>query len=92
MFEKSLADLVRGIRAHKDDEALYVGSCIAEIKREVKVDNMEQKAIAVAKLTYLHMMGYDMSWAAFHIIEVMSSNKFLFKRIGKHVKLASRVL
>ena len=25
------------------------------------------------------MMGYDISWAAFNIIEVMSSSKFTFK-------------
>ncbi|CAN8028584.1 unnamed protein product, partial [Ixodes persulcatus] len=28
------------------------------------------------------MLGYDISWAAFNIIEVMSSTKFTFKRIG----------
>lgn len=28
------------------------------------------------------MLGYDISWAAFNIIEVMSSSKFTFKRIG----------
>lgn len=28
------------------------------------------------------MLGYDISWAGFNIIEVMSSNKFTFKRIG----------
>lgn len=28
------------------------------------------------------MIGYDISWAGFNIIEVMSSNKFTFKRIG----------
>ena len=82
MFEKSLSDLVRGIRAHKEDEAGYIAECIREIKKELRTDNMSNKANAVAKLTYLHMMGYDMSWAAFNIIEVMSSNKFVFKRIG----------
>lgn len=30
----------------------------------------------------LQMLGYDISWAIFNIIEVMSSNKFTFKRIG----------
>ena len=30
----------------------------------------------------LQMIGYDISWAGFNIIEVMSSNKFTFKRIG----------
>jgi hypothetical protein len=40
------------------------------------------KATAVLKLTYLQMLGYDMSWAAFHIVEVMSSPGFAQKRIG----------
>lgn len=30
----------------------------------------------------LQMLGYDISWAGFNIIEVMSSNKFTLKRIG----------
>lgn len=37
---------------------------------------------AVRKLTYLQMMGYDMSWAAFAVVEVMSSTRFAHKRIG----------
>lgn len=28
------------------------------------------------------MLGYDISWAGFNVIEVMSSNKFTYKRIG----------
>nr|XP_015852322.2 AP-3 complex subunit delta-1 isoform X1 [Peromyscus maniculatus bairdii] len=28
------------------------------------------------------MLGYDISWAAFNIIEVMSASKFTFKRVG----------
>lgn len=28
------------------------------------------------------MLGYDMNWAAFHILEVMSSPIFTYKRIG----------
>lgn len=28
------------------------------------------------------MLGYDISWAGFNIIEVMSSPKFTHKRIG----------
>jgi AP-3 complex subunit delta-1 len=37
---------------------------------------------AVRKLTYLQMMGYDMCWAAFSIVEVMSAPRFAHKRIG----------
>ncbi|CAF1002600.1 unnamed protein product [Adineta steineri] len=82
MFDKSLHDLVRGIRNHKDDESKYINEAIDEIKQELKQENMAVKANAVNKLTYLQMLGYDISWSAFNIIEVMSSNKFTFKRIG----------
>ncbi|CAG4922665.1 unnamed protein product [Colias eurytheme] len=82
MFDKNLTDLVRGIRNNKDNEAKYIAQCMEEIKVELRQDNIGVKANAVAKLTYLQMLGYDISWAIFNIIEVMSSNKFTFKRIG----------
>jgi AP-3 complex subunit delta len=40
------------------------------------------KATALLKLTYLEMFGYDMSWASFHVLEVMSSQNFMEKRVG----------
>ncbi|XP_053205215.1 AP-3 complex subunit delta-1-like [Panonychus citri] len=81
-FDKNLTDLVRGIRNNKENEAKYIAQCIEEIKEELKQENITVKTNAVAKLTYLQMLGYDMSWAAFNIIEVMSSTKFTYKRIG----------
>uniref|UniRef100_A0A4W3GT72 AP-3 complex subunit delta-1 n=1 Tax=Callorhinchus milii TaxID=7868 RepID=A0A4W3GT72_CALMI len=62
--------------------AKYISQGIDEIKQELKQDNIAVKANAVIKLAYLQMLGYDISWAAFNIIEVMSSSKFTFKRIG----------
>ncbi|XP_038048656.1 AP-3 complex subunit delta-1-like isoform X1 [Patiria miniata] len=82
VFDKNLQDLVRGIRNNKDSEAKYIASCIDDIKQELRQENIAVKANAVAKLYYLEMLGYDISWAAFNIIEVMSSSKFTFKRIG----------
>uniref|UniRef100_A0A182YQT9 AP-3 complex subunit delta n=1 Tax=Anopheles stephensi TaxID=30069 RepID=A0A182YQT9_ANOST len=82
MFDKNLTDLVRGIRNNKDNEAKYIAQCIEEIKQELRQDNVNVKSNAVAKLTYLQMCGYDISWAGFNIIEVMSSNRFTCKRIG----------
>lgn len=82
MFEKNLTDLVRGIRNNKSNEAKYIATCLDEIKQELRQENSAVKANAVSKLTYLQMLGYDISWAAFNIIEVMSSSKFTFKRIG----------
>uniref|UniRef100_A0A6G4ZXD4 Clathrin/coatomer adaptor adaptin-like N-terminal domain-containing protein n=1 Tax=Rhipicephalus microplus TaxID=6941 RepID=A0A6G4ZXD4_RHIMP len=82
MFDKNLTDLVRGIRNNKENETKYISQCIDEIKEELRQENMSVKANAVAKLAYLQMLGYDISWAAFNIIEVMSSTKFTYKRIG----------
>lgn len=82
VLDKNLQDLVRGIRNHKENENKYVAECLDEIKQELRQENIAVKAMAVNKLTYLQMLGYDISWAAFNIIEVMSSSKFTFKRIG----------
>lgn len=82
LFDKNLDDLVRGIRNNKNNESKYISECIEEIKDELKIPNVNAKANAVAKLTYLQMLGYDISWAAFNIIEVMSSERFTHKRIG----------
>ncbi|XP_060533617.1 AP-3 complex subunit delta [Cylas formicarius] len=82
MFEKNLTDLVRGIRNNKENESKYIAQCMEDIKQELRQDNLSVKSNAIAKLTYLQMLGYDISWAGFNIIEVMSSSKFTLKRIG----------
>lgn len=43
---------------------------------------LDVKATALLKLVYLEMFGHDMSWAAFHVLEVMSSAKYTQKRVG----------
>ncbi|EDQ84380.1 uncharacterized protein MONBRDRAFT_30296 [Monosiga brevicollis MX1] len=82
MFEKNLSDLIRGIRAHPDDETKYISNCMDECRKELKNPDLDVKANAIAKLTYLQMLGFDISWASFQIVEVMTSKKFLHKRIG----------
>ena len=84
MFEKSLADMVKGIRTAKSSDNLgkYVSDIMSEIKKELRSSDGATKTIAVSKLTYLNMMGYDTTWAAFSIVEVMSHSRFAFKRKG----------
>ncbi|KLO06308.1 Adaptor protein complex AP-3 delta subunit [Schizopora paradoxa] len=82
MWERNLQDLVRGLRANKGDQSRFIAEAIDEIRREVRGDDMELKAAAVLKLTYLEMLGYDMSWASFHVVEVMSSPRFHLKSMG----------
>ncbi|PHH64906.1 hypothetical protein CDD81_3763 [Ophiocordyceps australis] len=82
MFEKSLYDLIRGLRNHKGNEKEYIQKSLKECRAEVRSQDMDVKATALLKLVYLEMVGYDMSWASFHVLEVMSSPKYHQKRVG----------
>ncbi|OAF69553.1 AP-3 complex subunit delta [Intoshia linei] len=81
LFIKNMQDLVRGIRLC-DNEQEYISECCTEIRSEIRVNEMETKCLAVAKLIYLNMLGYDVSWASFAIIEVMSSTKYRYKKVA----------
>lgn len=82
MFEKSLYDLIRGLRNHKGNEKEYTQNCLKECRSEIKSQDMDVKATALLKIIYLEMNGHDMSWASFHVLEVMSSPKYHQKRVG----------
>lgn len=98
IFQSSMQDLVKGIRnQRKDGGSSFISESIAEIKLELRSTDPYTKAEAVMninrhkfmfillqvrKLTYLHMIGYNVSWASFAIVEVMSQAKFDHKRIG----------
>lgn len=82
MFEKSLYDLIRGLRNHKGNEKEYIQNCLKECRAEIRSQDLDLKATALLKLVYLEMFGHDMSWASFHVLEVMSSAKYHQKRVG----------
>ncbi|KAH3679889.1 hypothetical protein WICMUC_000632 [Wickerhamomyces mucosus] len=83
-FEKSLTDLIKGIRSNKEPEAQakFLQDAIQECRKEVKSADLDIKTMAVLKLAYLEMYGFDMTWANFNVLEVMSSSKFQQKRVG----------
>ncbi|CAR29433.1 ZYRO0G08514p [Zygosaccharomyces rouxii] len=84
-FEKSLKDLIKGIRANNETpEKLnhFLAQALSECREEANSPDFNLKTNAVLKLTYLEMYGFDMSWANFHILEVMSSSKLQQKRVG----------
>eukprot|EP01035_Chromulina_nebulosa_P021296 gene21296-27592_t len=81
-FQKGLQDLIKGIRSHKKDPSVFISQAMADIKAELRQTDPFIKAEAVRKLTYLQMLGYNVSWASFAIIEVMSQQRFAHKRIG----------
>ena len=86
LFEKSLSDLIKGIRSHSKESPesllVFLDNAIVECKDELNTTDLETKAMAILKLAYLEMYGFEMSWCNFHILEVMSSTKFQQKRVG----------
>ncbi|PNY28932.1 AP-3 complex subunit delta [Tolypocladium capitatum] len=81
-WHHSLYDLIKGLRNHKGNEKEYIQKTLKECRAEVRSQDMDVKATALLKLIYLEMVGYDMSWASFHVLEVMSSAKYHQKRVG----------
>ncbi|KHN95399.1 AP-3 complex subunit delta [Metarhizium album ARSEF 1941] len=81
-FEKSLYDLIRGLRTSKGGGKDFIQKNLKDCRAEVRSPDMDVKATALLKLVYLEMLGYDMSWASFHVLEVMSSPKYHQKRVG----------
>ncbi|CAN8258913.1 unnamed protein product [Cochlearia groenlandica] len=84
-FQRSLEDLIKGLRIHLLVESTFISKSVEEIRREIKSTDLSTKSVALQKLTYLAAIhGVDMSWAAFHAVEVVSSSRFSHKKIGYH--------
>lgn len=53
IFHKSLPDLVKGLRSQSNTQE-YVSKCMNEIREELKSQRINQKVMAVQKLTYVN--------------------------------------
>lgn len=57
MFERTLQDLIRGLRAHKASsraqEESFLAEAMAEIRKELKGKDMQLKAEGVLKMCYV---------------------------------------
>ncbi len=62
MWERTLQDLIRGLRANKKDEAKFIAQAVDEIRQEVKGKDMDLKAGAVLKLTYVRRIASSRSY------------------------------
>ena len=87
MFGRQPVDVIKGLRKPKQSTTSFLTSVFTEIKEEVRATDMAVKCNAVQKLfvvssTQLYLDGYEMEWAAFHVIELMSSPRVSQKRFG----------
>ncbi|KAI3473876.1 hypothetical protein Pfo_028057 [Paulownia fortunei] len=84
LFQRSIDDIIKGLRlSPPGTESTFIAKSLGEIRREIKSTDPQTKATALHKLTYLHSLhGADMSWAAFHSVELSSSSAHSHKRIA----------
>lgn len=83
LFQRTLDDLVKGLRLQLIGESAFISKAMDEIRREIKSTDPQTKSTALQKLSYLSSLhGIDMNWASFHVVEVMSSSRFVQKKIG----------
>ncbi|XP_059455504.1 AP-3 complex subunit delta [Corylus avellana] len=83
LFQRNLDDVIKGLRLQLIGESAFISKALDEIRRELKSTDPHSKSTALHKLSYLSSLHHhDMSWAAFHVVEVMSSSRFAHKRIG----------
>lgn len=77
-------DLIRGIRAcktHQDERDLINKEC-AYIRTSFKGDDNDARARDVAKLLYIHMLGYPAHFGQMECLKLIASPRFSDKRVG----------
>jgi hypothetical protein len=57
VFERTLPDLIRGIRSNKKNEQKFINQCLDEIRKEITSNDVDIKANAVSKLCYVSVAG-----------------------------------
>ena len=55
---------------------------LQDIRAEVVSSDIRTKSIAIEKATYLHSLGFNMNWASFHVVELMSTANVKYKESG----------
>ncbi|TPX35074.1 hypothetical protein SmJEL517_g02482 [Synchytrium microbalum] len=79
-----LKDLIKAIRACKTaaDERQVIAKESAFIRTSFKEENVETRHINVAKLLYIHMLGYPAHFGQMECLKLVASPKFADKRLG----------
>jgi len=79
-----LRELIRNVRACKTqaDERGCIHKECASIRTAFKEENNELRHRNVAKLLFIHMLGYPTHWGQMECLKLIAGGKFLEKRIG----------
>jgi AP-1 complex subunit gamma-1 len=79
-----LRELIRNVRACKTqaDERACIHKECASIRTAFKEESNELRHRNVAKLLFIHMLGYPTHWGQMECLKLIAGSKFLEKRIG----------
>lgn len=79
-----LRELIRNVRSCKTqaDERACIHKECASIRTAFKDENNELRHRNVAKLLFIHMLGYPTHWGQMECLKLIAGSKFLEKRIG----------
>lgn len=53
VFERTLIDLIKGIRSHANDEEAFIATCLLECRKEATSQDADLKSEAILKLAYV---------------------------------------
>eukprot|EP01012_Entosiphon_sulcatum_P068851 TRINITY_DN992_c0_g1_i1.p1 TRINITY_DN992_c0_g1~~TRINITY_DN992_c0_g1_i1.p1 ORF type:complete len:882 (+),score=146.00 TRINITY_DN992_c0_g1_i1:3085-5730(+) len=83
-MSQKLRDLIRHVRSCKTaaDERAVISKECAAIRTALKEGNAEHRAKNVAKLMYIHMLGYSTAFGQVECINLIASEKYSEKRVG----------
>eukprot|EP01137_Pigoraptor_chileana_P033022 Opistho-2@23321 len=79
-----LRELIRQIRATRtaaDERAVVAREC-AHIRTAFKEEENDSRCRNVAKLLYIHMLGYPAHFGQLECLKLVASSRFIDKRIG----------
>ncbi|CUT99584.1 AP 1 complex subunit gamma [Echinococcus multilocularis] len=81
---KSLRDLVRDIRSARTaaEERAIVNRECAQIRDSFRDENDTHRCRNVAKLLYIHMLGYPAHFGQMECLKLIASPRFTDKRVG----------
>ncbi len=77
---RELIRLIRNAKTQEEERGIIAKECAA-IRNSLKEKN-PYRARNVAKLMYIHMMGYDTTFGQMECINLIVSSKYPEKRIG----------
>jgi AP-1 complex subunit gamma-1 len=88
-----LSDLIRAVRACKTaaEERATIAKESAAIRTSFKEELGEYRQRNVAKLLFIHMLGYPTHFGQMESVKLIASHKFAEKRIGYLVRFALKL-